>query len=140
MSGRTDAGRFTVEGEAGRQRLAACVGTFSYWDKELLLGRKQLLNSQTGELVDVSTKPLGPGSLRLGDRDLAVDRYRIEGKDLDITLAYTRDGNEWVTLDSPLFAGRALRYRRRVTDFEEPMVLRPSASAPSPSPTSSPAD
>lgn len=127
VTGRAGAGGFTVEGQEGRQRLAACVGTFSYWDKAQLLRQTKLLNSQTGEYLAVATRALGSGSLRLGDREIAVDRYVIEGEDLEIHLAYTRDGNEWVSLDSPLFAGRELRYRRRAADLEAP-----AAGAPSP--------
>lgn len=129
VTGRAGAGGFTVEGQEGRQRLAACVGTFSYWDKTQLLRQTKLLNSQTGEYLAVATRALGRGSLRLGDREIAVDRYVIEGEDLEIHLAYTREGSEWVALDSPIFAGRELRYRRRAADLDAPAVIVPSPPA-----------
>ncbi|MBY0400819.1 hypothetical protein K2X89_11015 [Myxococcota bacterium] len=132
VTGRSGADGFTVEGEDGRQRLAACIGTFSYWDKRELLRRPKLLNSQTGEFLAVETKSLGQGSLRIGEREIPVDRYQIEGEDLEIILAYTRDSSEWVGLDSPLFAGRTLRYRRRVEDLDAgvPTPQTPRATSP----------
>ncbi|MBK7951004.1 MAG: hypothetical protein IPK00_20145 [Deltaproteobacteria bacterium] len=129
VTGRATAGGFTVEGQEGHQRLASCVGTFSYWDKAQLLRQTKLLNSQTGEYLAVATKALGRGALRLGDREIAVDRYVIEGEDLEIHLAYTQDGSEWVALDSPLFAGRELRYRRRLADLDAPATIVPSPPA-----------
>ena len=113
---------FAVTSKEGSQRLTDCVGTFSYWDKRQLLGRSQLLNSQTGEYVEVESQPLGPGTLRLGDRELAVERFVLKGKDLEITLAYSLASGEWVALDSPLFGGFTLRYRRHAADLAE---LRP---------------
>jgi hypothetical protein len=114
---------FDVTTATGHERLDACVGTFSYWDKRQLLQRSKLLNPQTGEYLAVTARPLGRGELSLGDRSLAVERYVLEGKDLEITLAYSLETGEWVALDSPLFGGFTLRYRRRVSDLRE---LRPT--------------
>lgn len=132
VTGRAAADGFLVEGQEGHQRLAACVGTFSYWDKRRLLSQSKLLNAQTGEYLAVETTPLGPGSVRLGEREVPVDRYRLEGEDLDITVAYTRDRSEWVALDSPLFAGRALRYRRRAADLDTIAPAAETQRPPSP--------
>lgn len=117
VSGMADRGGFAVEGSEGRMTLDDCVGTFAYWDRSALLGRARLLNSQTGEYVPVRTRALGSGTLRLGERDVAVDRYLIEGDDLEIRLAYASGSGEWLALDSPLIAGRTLRYRRRADDL-----------------------
>ncbi len=114
---------FIVAGTAGDQRLAECVGTFAYWDRRQLLGRDRLLNSQTGEFVPVTVRPLGDGVLEIGDRELRVERYAISGRELEITLAYAVDGEEWVALDSRLDGGRMLRYRRDVTELGEPRSL-----------------
>lgn len=129
VTGRAAADGFLVEGQEGRQRLAPCVNTFAYWDKRRLLSQSKLLNAQTGEYLAVETKPLGPGSVRLGEREIPVDRYRLEGEDLDITVAYTRDRSEWVALDSPLFAGQTLRYRRRAAELAAPPAADSQRSA-----------
>lgn len=110
---------FVVSSNSGEQRLMECVGSFSYWDKAHLLQRTRLLNSQTGEYLAVVVRPLGAGSLKLGDRELAVERYSLRGKDLEITLAYTVDSGEWVALDSKLSSGRMLQYRRNAAEMSE---------------------
>jgi hypothetical protein len=112
VSGSALAGGFRVESNTGEQRLDACVGTFSYWDKDQLLRRARLLNAQTGEYVPVSVRPLGTGRIALGGGEVAVERYALEGKDLSITLAYALGSGEWVALDSRVAGGRTLRYRR----------------------------
>ncbi|MEZ4334049.1 MAG: DUF6134 family protein [Myxococcota bacterium] len=117
VSGEAGRAGFSVEGADGRATLDACVRTFAYWDRSALLGRARLLNAQTGEYVPVETRALGRGTLEIGGRALAVDRYLIEGDDLEIRLAYASGSGEWVGLDSPLFAGRTLRYRRRASDL-----------------------
>jgi len=122
--GRASPAGFDVTGRDGAQRLDACVGSFAYWDKRRLLRRTKLLNSQTGEYMDVTARALGPGTLELGGRPLAVERWVLEGDGLAITLAYARDGGEWVALDSRLRGGFTLRYRR------DPAELAPPASDP----------
>lgn len=130
VAGRVGPDGFAIESEEGRVRLTGCVGSFSYWDRRALLGRRQLLNSQTGEYVDVETRSLGTGTLEIGGRPIAVDRYEIRGEDLEIRLAYAREGGEWIALDSPLFVGQTLRYRRRAADLPG----RPSAPTAEPLP------
>lgn len=118
VRGRSGEDGFAVEGEKGRALLDGCIGTFSYWDKRALLARRRLLNSQTGEHLPVEIRAVGGDRLRIGARDVEVDRYEIRGKDLEIDLAYAREGGEWVALDSPLFMGRTLRYRRDARDLD----------------------
>lgn len=112
VSGRTGDSGFLL-GDVGQRRLLGdCVGSFAYWDRSQLAGRDRLLNSQTGEYVAVTVRPLGAGSLTLGGREVRVERYALSGRDIDITLAYSADNGEWLTLDSRLEGGRTLRYRR----------------------------
>jgi len=110
---------FLVSNGAGEQRLAECVGTFAYWDKRELLQRSKLLNSQTGDYVNVAARALGPGKLKLGDRELPVERYELRGRDLAIQLAYSAETGEWVALDSEVAGGRTLRYRRSAGELRE---------------------
>jgi hypothetical protein len=55
--------------------------------------------------------------MRIGGREVLVERYSIKGKELDITLAYDAGSGEWVALDSRLEGGRTLRYRRDPADL-----------------------
>jgi hypothetical protein len=112
VSGRTGETGFVLGGVGQRRLLGDCVGSFAYWDRRQLAGRDRLLNSQTGEYVPVTVRPLGAGSLTLGGREVRVERYALSGRDIDITLAYAADSGEWLTLDSRLEGGRTLRYRR----------------------------
>jgi hypothetical protein len=112
VSGRLQEGGLKLEGANGGQFLTGCIGTFSYWDKQQLTRRARLLNSQTGEYVEVAVRPLGESRLRVGDRDVAVERYVLQGDGLELTVSYASDGGEWLALDSRLEGGRTLRYRR----------------------------
>lgn len=103
---------FVVSTAEGEQRLGNCVASFAYWDRDLLLQRQRLLNSQTGEYTAVRIDPLGRGSVRIGDRNVAVERYSIMGRGIDLSIAYALGSGEWVSLDSKLDSGRMLSYRR----------------------------
>lgn len=113
VAGRLDGGSFVVAAQSGQQRLAACVGSFAYWDKRKLLGRERLLNPQTGDYLEVAVQALGETSLTLGARRIPVARYALRGRDLDITVAYELGSDEWVALESRLAGDRLLRYQRR---------------------------
>jgi hypothetical protein len=110
---------FLVSSGAGERRLVECVGTFSYWDKRELLQRSKLLNSQTGDYVNVTARALGPDRLKLGDGELWVERFELRGRDLEIQLAYSAETGEWVALDSEVAGGRTLRYRRSPEELRE---------------------
>ena len=112
VAGRVAGGSFVLEGNRGTERLGECVGSFAYWDKRKLLGRRQLLNPQTGEFQPVEVRALGEGTLSLDGREWPVERYALRGEGLDITLAYARGGEEWMALDSKVAGGRTLQYRR----------------------------
>ncbi|MDQ1241281.1 MAG: hypothetical protein QG550_532 [Pseudomonadota bacterium] len=112
VSGRAGEAGFVLGVGGPGRRIDDCVGTFAYWDRSQLAGRDRLLNSQTGEYVQVEVRPLGAGSLALDGRDVRVERFALSGRDIDITLAYAADSGEWLALDSRLESGRMLRYRR----------------------------
>jgi hypothetical protein len=124
VSGRARGAAFLVATNDGESRLGDCVASFAYWDKDVLLQRQQLLNSQTGEYVAVRIDSLGPDRVRIGERDVAVERYALKGQGLDITLAYAAGGGDWVALDSRLDGGRTLRYRRSPGELSAPSVIQ----------------
>lgn len=109
-------GREFILGE-GARTLGDCVATFAYWDKDILLQRQRLLNSQTAEYMPIRIEALGQDRLRIGSRDIPVRRYKLGGEGLDITITYAVGSNEWVALDSRLDNGRTLRYRRSLSEL-----------------------
>lgn len=117
VNGRDRGSTFVVATAQGERQLGGCVASFAYWDKQVLLRSQRLLNSQTGEYVPVRIAPLGADLLRIGQRDMAVKRYALKGQGIDITLAYTADGGDWVALDSKMDGGRTLRYRRNAAEL-----------------------
>jgi hypothetical protein len=122
VSGKAWGAAFVVATNGGERRLGDCVASFAYWDKSLLLPRRELLNSQTGEYVPVQIDSLGRDRMRIGGREVPVERYSLKGKEIDITLAYEAGSGEWVALDSRLDGGRTLRYRRNPAELVESSV------------------
>ena len=109
-----------------REARTACTRSFAYWDRSLLPSSglpTDLLNAQTGELVPATLTPLAKGMLAIGEQQLPVNRYLLQGKDLQVTLAYNQgvDGNEeWVGLSSKVRGGRTLTYIRTPGSLNNP--------------------
>jgi hypothetical protein len=122
VSGRAQGDTFVVGTNGGERRLGGCVASFAYWNSKLLTQRRELLNSQTGEYVPVRIDSLGRDRIRIGEREVPVERYSLKGKEIDITLAYEAGSGEWVALDSRLDGGRTLRYRRNPAELAEASV------------------
>ncbi|NNL95324.1 MAG: hypothetical protein HKO64_06840 [Xanthomonadales bacterium] len=111
--------RYRVEGEqvaqgfllragSGRELLPACVMTFAYWNPDFL-DSTQLLNSQNGELVEVSfSEPEQEELMVRGDLRTAF-KYQLQAGDMNIRLWYS-ETNEWLALESDARGGRVLRY------------------------------
>ena len=95
----------TATGEA---TLPRCISTFAYWD-ESFLQHDRLLNSQTGEYLEVNVDNLGEKSIRLRDSSVSASHYKLTGDELDIELWYDRNG-QWLALQSTTGKGRLLRY------------------------------
>jgi hypothetical protein len=83
---------------------ANCLLTFAYWTPKLL-SQSQILNGQTGELVDIVITTEDSA-----DSDQLL--YALTGDNIDVRLGYDEAGN-WRTLDSTLQNGRLLSYRLR---------------------------
>jgi hypothetical protein len=91
-----------------------CIRSFAYWNP-VILESKRLLNSQTGEILNVTVVPHGPDTLSVGTNRIAAEKFVIEMQDGPITLWYSADSGQWVALEAPAKGGRMLRY--------EPVVL-----------------
>jgi len=103
----TDTG-FRVSTNDQDVTLPSCVSTFAYWDKAFLQ-HSRLLNSQTGEYLDVDVEELGKQSITVNDTTVPASRYRLTADDIDIELWYASDG-QWLGLVSTTGKGRQLRY------------------------------
>jgi len=90
---------------------ADCLMSFAYWDRRIL-DQQRLLNSQTGELVEVDILPLGATEITLGDLTLAADGYHIQAEDADVDIRvwYGQTDGRWLALESRLPNGRLMRY------------------------------
>ncbi|MEA3300713.1 MAG: DUF6134 family protein [Pseudomonadota bacterium] len=99
----------TGEGKALAPVAVDCPRSYAYWDRELLAGADQLLNSQTGELGAVRLEPRGMDELPWGGRGEA---FVLKNPEADIHLWYDGEGR-WLGLRSELDNGRTLSYRPR---------------------------
>lgn len=99
---------FRIKSNSGEDTLPACVSTFAYWNKSFL-ERDRLLNSQTGEYVDIEVQYLGEDNFAEGETAVRAHRYRLTADDLDIEIWYTQDGH-WLALQSMTGNGDPLRY------------------------------
>jgi len=110
---------FSVQGAAKEQgfhlvtndsetTLPACISTFAYWDKSFLQNDR-LLNSQTGEYLEVDVEDLGEKSIRVRNSNVSANHYKLTAEALDIDLWYSGD-DQWLALQSTTSKGRVLRY------------------------------
>jgi len=91
-----------------------CVRSFAYWDEELIKSNV-LMNTQSGELLDVTYKLVGSEKILINDKLVDTQRYQLQGKDeqgidIDINLWYNTN-NQWVALESKLENDHVLRYQ-----------------------------
>ena len=108
VDGTTTTKGFQVSTNGNDITLPPCISTFAYWDKSFLQ-HSHLLNSQTGEYLEVDVEDLGEQSIQLSDTSLPAKRYRLTANELDIELWYSSDG-QWLGLESTTGKGRLLRY------------------------------
>ena len=104
-----------IDSSSGTKIVDGCVQTFAYWNPDILEAT-QLLNSQTGDYVDIAVTPLGTHSLKLGAGEFEARKFKLEsspdydGKPVDITLWYQASDMQWLALESAANGGRTLRY------------------------------
>jgi hypothetical protein len=110
VEGEASGERFRIEGPEGRTQAGGCLMTFAYWNPDFL-NQQRLLNPQTGELVDISVRRLGPDRVPVEGEKVAATRYELVAEDLSIELWYNDDLG-WVGLESDTGKGARLIYRR----------------------------
>lgn len=106
---RTDGGLEVVTGDGSTERLdLRCPMTFAYWDPSIL-GRRRLLNAQTGQLEEVRVDTLGVESVPARGREAPARRFAVTAGALRIDLWYDLRTGEWVRLETTA-RGRPLTY------------------------------
>lgn len=108
VSGFQDGGEFIV-GDGTKQSVDRdCVMTFAYWNPEFL-EQPELLNSQSGEFVDVDIEPLGREPIVVRGKQVTASAYKLTARQLEMTVWYSQD-KEWLALESVAKGGRIIRY------------------------------
>lgn len=97
-----------VKTNDAEQEVAGCLKSFAYWHLPYLK-TPRLLNSQTGEVMQVQLQKVGNESLEINGEAVPAQRYRLSGKDLQIDLWYS-SANRWIGLESLTKEGRRIRY------------------------------
>jgi hypothetical protein len=93
-----------------------CIRSFAYWNLSHLEA-SPLLNSQTGELMDIRLRELGKESLQQHQSTVDAIRYQLTGKNILIDLWYTQDG-QWLALQSTTENGSLIRYQLKPATAE----------------------
>jgi hypothetical protein len=109
VAGENSAQGFIVETADKKNVYASCVKTFAYWDPSFLQ-TPLLLNSQTGELIDVKVEALGESKVTVNGNNITARQYRLLGDKLQIDLWYS-DDDHWLALESLTEDGHRIRYQ-----------------------------
>ena len=107
--GKTEDDIFKIYSKQGANEVEGCVNTFAYWDKRFL-DNKELLNSQTGEIVDVDINFVADENILVRNIMVKAKRYKVKTDEFNIDLWYS-DNNEWLALNSTTKDGTTLRYQ-----------------------------
>lgn len=99
---------FRLTTNEGDTTLPSCISTFAYWDKAFLK-RDRLLNTQTGEYLEVEVENLGMQTIPVRDATITANRYKLLAEEIDIDIWYSGD-DQWLALQSTTSNGRVLRY------------------------------
>lgn len=103
----TELNELFIENKEGIFTAPACLRTFGYWNKDLLLS-SQLMNSQSGEIL-----PITSSEKLLPNGQLQVSLVSVEK--LNISLFYSSIGDhfQWQRLESLLPSKKVIRYERQ---------------------------
>jgi hypothetical protein len=114
--------QFSLNTQDGDRLLPGDVMTFAYWNPAIL-GAQELLNSQTGDVLQIQVEESGPDEVLYNDEPLQTIRYDIQMEKGPISLWYGRDDQRWTALESVTDGGRRLRYVPR--ELPEAFNLQP---------------
>jgi hypothetical protein len=110
VSGRSSGDGFLVSVNRNSTRIGSdCVRSFAYWNP-VILESESLLNSQTGEVVDVTVREHGLVTLNIDSQPVAAEKFTLEIDDGPIHLWYSPGDRRWLALEAQTDSGRMLRY------------------------------
>ena len=98
-----------------------CIMSFAYWDRSFLQASR-LLNSQTGEYLDVRVEPLAAANWSHNGTSVSAEGYRIIADRTgatdatDIRVWYASEDGRWLGLESRVANDRLLAYVRADED------------------------
>ncbi|MBD3671485.1 MAG: hypothetical protein HUJ29_12010 [Gammaproteobacteria bacterium] len=95
----------------GNNEVSGCVKSFSYWNPTAVLDANRLLNSQTGEYVDIESEFVGSEAYKFGNKSIDSKHYRLSMEGYTIDLWYAADNDRWVGLESTTKSGAVIKYR-----------------------------
>ena len=108
ISGKVIDNAFVINTAEQNNEYSPCIKSFAYWDKDFL-NETYLLNSQTGEMIKVSSEFIGNDTIRHMGEEINARHYRLRGENLQIDLWYSYD-DHWLALESLTESGRVVRY------------------------------
>ena len=109
VRGVRDEDALAIEAGDGTREVAGCVKTFAYWNPDIL-DEPELLNSQTGELLQVDIEPVANETVTVRGEQVPARRYRLLAKNMELDIWYSQDQGHWLALESTVKGGRKLRY------------------------------
>ena len=81
VEGRDRGASFELATQDGQVELDdGCVMTFAYWNRDFL-AQPRLLNAQNGEYLKVEVADEGVDEIRLGERKVSSNRYRVRNRE-----------------------------------------------------------
>ncbi len=86
----------SVRGEDFEGALPGRIIPSSYWNPDII-EQGQMLNTETGELMDLAIEELGVETILAGGSYIAASRYRLIGGPIPFDLWYDADGH-WVKM------------------------------------------
>jgi len=89
--------------------LPGCLSAYAYWNRDLLLRQRALLNPQTGKLDALRVESMGRETLEVRGQQVPAERYRLHAAQNVIDLWYSPRG-DWLRLESAT-GSRRLVYR-----------------------------
>lgn len=103
----------SIETLKGAYSSTNCIRSFAYWSPHLL-NASTLLNSQTGELIDITYETYDFEEILLNNQLVNARKVRLLGEDksgqiIDISVWYDQK-DQWLALQSMLANERMLRY------------------------------
>ena len=98
-----------IETSRGKQTYNRCIRSFAYWDLQMLKTDK-ILNTQTGELIDIELIHIGADTISLNEKEVVSEHYRIVGENIKIDLWYSMN-NQWLALKSEIENGKNIYYQ-----------------------------